>query len=81
LGAFYVGTNQMRAGNYISDHDHKIANQLAYVIAGGDLSEPRYVSENYLLDLEREAFLSLAGEQKTLDRMKAMLTTGKALRN
>lgn len=81
LGAFYIGTHQMRAGNFISDHDRKIANKLAYVIAGGELSEPAYVSEEYLLSLEREAFLSLAGEPKTQARMKAMLETGKPLRN
>ena len=59
----------------------KIANKLAYVMAGGDLSEPTYVSEQYLLDIEREAFLSLAGEQKTLERIQHMLQTNKPLRN
>ena len=81
LGAFYVGTDQMVAGNYISEHDRKIANKLAYVMAGGDLSEPTLVSEQYLLDLEREAFLSLTGERKTLERLEQMLKTGKPLRN
>lgn len=81
LGAFYVGTDQMVAGNYISQHDKKIANKLAYVMAGGDLSEPSYVSEQYLLDLEREAFLSLTGERKTLERLEQMIKTGKPLRN
>ncbi|WP_121665742.1 3-hydroxyacyl-CoA dehydrogenase/enoyl-CoA hydratase family protein [Mesonia aquimarina] len=81
LGAFYVGTDQMNAGNYISDHDKKIANKLAYVMAGGDLSEASYVSEQYLLDLEREAFLSLTGERKTLERLQHMLKKGKPLRN
>jgi len=81
LGAFYVGTDQMVAGNYISEHDKKIANKLAYVMAGGDLSEPSYVSEQYLLDLEREAFLSLTGERKTLERLEQMIKTGKPLRN
>ncbi len=81
LGAFYVGTDQMLAGNYISQHDRKIANKLAYVMAGGDLSEPSYVSEQYLLDLEREAFLSLTGERKTLERLEQMIKTGKPLRN
>eukprot|EP00731_Ephydatia_muelleri_P033013 g33013.t1 len=56
LGMFLVGTDQMKAGKYISDHDKKIANKLAYVMAGGDLSEPTLVSEQYLLDMEREAF-------------------------
>ncbi|HEY9185146.1 MAG TPA: 3-hydroxyacyl-CoA dehydrogenase NAD-binding domain-containing protein [Salegentibacter sp.] len=81
LGAFLVGTDQMNAGNYISDHDKKIANKLAYVMAGGDLSEPQMVSEQYLLDLEREAFLSLTGERKTLERLQHMLKKGKPLRN
>ena len=81
LGAFYVGTDQMNAGKYISDHDKKIANKLAYVMAGGDLSEASYVSEQYLLDLEREAFLSLCGERKTLERLQHMLQKGKPLRN
>lgn len=81
LGAFYVGTDQMYAGKYISEHDKKIANKLAYVMAGGDLSENSYVSEQYLLDLEREAFLSLTGERKTLERLQHMLQKGKPLRN
>jgi len=81
LGAFYVGTDQMVAGKYISEHDNKIANKLAYVMAGGDLSEASYVSEQYLLDLEREAFLSLTGERKTLERLEQMIKTGKPLRN
>ena len=81
LGMFLVGTNQMVAGNYISEHDLKIANKLAYVMAGGDLSEPTLVSEQYLLDLEREAFLSLCTERKTLERIQFMLTKGKPLRN
>ncbi|MFD2828499.1 3-hydroxyacyl-CoA dehydrogenase NAD-binding domain-containing protein [Leeuwenhoekiella polynyae] len=81
LGAFLVGTDQMNAGKYISDHDKKIANKLAYVMAGGDLSEASYVSEQYLLDLEREAFLSLCGERKTLERLEHMIKKGKPLRN
>ncbi|MBK8600001.1 MAG: 3-hydroxyacyl-CoA dehydrogenase/enoyl-CoA hydratase family protein [Flavobacterium sp.] len=81
LGMFLVGTNQMVAGKYISDHDLKIANKLAYVMAGGDLSEPTFVSEQYLLDIEREAFLSLCTERKTLERIQFMLTKGKPLRN
>ncbi|WP_373072262.1 3-hydroxyacyl-CoA dehydrogenase/enoyl-CoA hydratase family protein [Zeaxanthinibacter enoshimensis] len=81
LGMFLVGTDSMEAGHYISDHDKKIANKLAYVMAGGDLSEASYVSEQYLLDLEREAFLSLATERKTLERIQHMLKTGKPLRN
>lgn len=81
LGMFLVGTDQMEAGKYISEHDRKMANKLAYVMAGGDLSEPSYVSEQYLLDLEREAFLSLCTERKTLERIQFMLTKGKPLRN
>lgn len=81
LGMFYVGTDQMTAGHFISDHDKKIANKLAYVMAGGDLSESTLVSEQYLLDIEREAFLSLCTERKTLERIQFMLTKGKPLRN
>ncbi len=81
LGMFLVGTDSMEAGHYISEHDKKIANKLAYVMAGGDLSEPTLVSEQYLLDLEREAFLSLCTERKTLERIQHMLKTGKPLRN
>lgn len=81
LGMFLVGTDQMQAGKYISEHDRKIANKLAYVMAGGDLSEATLVSEQYLLDLEREAFLSLCTEKKTLERIQYMLTKGKPLRN
>jgi len=81
LGMFLVGTDSMQASKYISEHDQKIANKLAYVMAGGDLSEPTMVSEQYLLDLEREAFLSLCTERKTLERIQHMLKTGKPLRN
>jgi 3-hydroxyacyl-CoA dehydrogenase len=81
LGAFLVGTDQMMAGKYISEHDKKIANKLAYVMSGGDLSAATMVSEQYLLDLEREAFLSLCGERKTLERLQHMIKNGKPLRN
>ncbi|WP_299685250.1 3-hydroxyacyl-CoA dehydrogenase/enoyl-CoA hydratase family protein [uncultured Dokdonia sp.] len=81
LGMFLVGTDSMEASHYISEHDKKIANKLAYVMAGGDLSEPTRVSEQYLLDLEREAFLSLTTERKTLERIEHMLKRGKPLRN
>jgi 3-hydroxyacyl-CoA dehydrogenase len=81
LGMFLVGTDAMEASKYISEHDQKIANKLAFVMAGGDLSEPTLVSEQYLLDLEREAFLSLCTERKTLERIQHMLKTGKPLRN
>lgn len=81
LGMLYAGINGMHRGNYISEHDVKIAQKLAYVMCGGDLSQPTEVSEEYLLNLEREAFLSLCGEKKTLERLQSLLKTGKPLRN
>lgn len=81
LGMFYVGTDQMVTGNFISEHDKKIADKLAYVMVGGNLSEPTVVTEQYLLNLEREAFLQLCGERKTLERIQFMLQKGKPLRN
>jgi 3-hydroxyacyl-CoA dehydrogenase len=81
LGMFLVGTDSMQAGKFISEHDQKIANKLAYIMAGGDLSESTLVNEQYLLDLEREAFLSLCSERKTLERIQYILKTGKPLRN
>ncbi len=81
LGLAYLGANSMQVGNYISEHDVKISQKLAYVLCGGDLSAPTLVSEQYLLDLEREAFLSLCGERKTLERLQSIITGGKILRN
>jgi 3-hydroxyacyl-CoA dehydrogenase len=81
LGMFYAGANSMVSGKYISPHDKLISEKLAYIMCGGDLSSPTTVSEQYLLDLEREAFLSLTGERKTLERIQSILTTGKPLRN
>lgn len=81
LGLAYLGADSMRAGNYISDHDVKISQKLGYVLAGGDLSTPHKVSEQYLLDLERQAFLQLAAERKTLERLQSILNGGKVLRN
>jgi len=81
LGMLYAGINGMHRGNYITDHDVTIAKKLAYVMCGGDLSEPTLVSEQYLLNLEREAFLSLCGEKKTLERLQSVLKTGKPIRN
>lgn len=81
LGAMLAGINGMRTANYATAHDVTVAKKLAYVMAGGDLSEPTLVSEQYLLDLEREAFLSLCGEKKTLERIQSVLKTGKPLRN
>jgi len=81
LGLAYVGANTMYNGNYISEHDAKISQKLAYVLSGGDLSQPSLVSEDYLLNLEREAFVSLCAERKTLERIQSILTGGKVLRN
>ena len=81
IALFKAGVAAMRMGRYISDHDVKIADKLAYVICGGDLSAPQTVTEQYLLDLEREAFLSLTGEKKTLERIQSLLSGGKPLRN
>ncbi|TDN35960.1 3-hydroxyacyl-CoA dehydrogenase/enoyl-CoA hydratase family protein [Hymenobacter sp. UV11] len=81
IAMFRTGVYAMQQGNYISKHDELIANKLAYVMCGGDLSSPTEVSEQYLLDLEREAFLALCGERKTLERIQSILTTGKPLRN
>ncbi|MBX7203361.1 MAG: enoyl-CoA hydratase/isomerase family protein [Bacteroidia bacterium] len=81
LGMVYAGAHSMYSGQYISEHDKKISEKLGFVLCGGDLSAPTLVSEQYLLDLEREAFLSLCGEKKTLERIQSLLTTGKILRN
>ncbi|MCZ4245250.1 3-hydroxyacyl-CoA dehydrogenase/enoyl-CoA hydratase family protein [Pedobacter punctiformis] len=81
LGIVYAGANSMYAGHYISEHDKKISEKLGYVMCGGDLSSPTEVTEQYLLDLEREAFLSLAGERKSLERIQSIITKGKPLRN
>jgi len=81
LGALYAGINGMWRGGYASDHDVLVAKKLAYVMCGGDLSEASLVNEQYLLDLEREAFLSLCGEKKTLERIQAVITTGRPIRN
>jgi 3-hydroxyacyl-CoA dehydrogenase len=81
IALFKAGIHGMRSGRFISDHDMKIADKIAYVMCGGDLSYPQLVSEQYLLDLEREAFLSLTGEKKTLERIQAILQGGKPLRN
>lgn len=81
LGIVYVGANTMRNGNYISDHDQLISEKLGYALAGGNLSQPTYVSEQYLLDLERETFIQLCAERKTLERMHSIINGGKVLRN
>lgn len=81
IALFKAGIEQMKLANYITEHDGKIAEKLAYVICGGDLSYPQEVTEQYLLELEREAFLSLCAEKKTLERMQGLLTGGKIPRN
>ena len=81
LGALYAGVAAFNIGGYASEHDMKIAKKIAYVMCGGDLSAETKVSEQYLLDLEREAFLSLCGEKKSLERIQSILTSGKPLRN
>ena len=81
LGALRVGAWMFKEGKYISEYDHHIAGKLAYVMCGGELTRPQWVSEQYILDLEREAFLSLCGEEKTQARMWSLLQTGKPLRN
>ena len=81
LASLYVAANELKLGKYASEHDIKIAKKVAWVLCGGDLTGQQKVSERYLVDLEREAFLSLCGEQKTLERIQHMLTTNKPLRN
>ena len=81
LGIVYVGANSMLSGNYMSKHDLVISEKLGYVLAGGDLSENTLVSEQYVLDLERKAFLELCMEKKTLERLQSILKQGKILRN
>lgn len=81
LGLVYVGANSMKSGNYISEHDQLISEKLGYVLAGGDLSEITEVSEDYLLDLERKAFVELCTKRKTLERLQSIVTKGKVLRN
>jgi 3-hydroxyacyl-CoA dehydrogenase len=81
LATLKLGIHQMKRAGYISDHDAIIGEKLAKILTGGDLNHETLVSEQYLLDLEREAFLSLAGMRKTQERLAAMLKTGKPLRN
>ncbi|MBA3785084.1 MAG: 3-hydroxyacyl-CoA dehydrogenase, partial [Acidobacteria bacterium] len=79
--AIKLALHMMRSGGFISDHDQLIGKKLAKIMSGGDLNHQTFVSERYLLDLEREAFLSLCGERKTQERIAGMLKTGKPLRN
>lgn len=81
LGIVYAGANSMKSGNYMSEYDQVISEKLGYVLAGGDLSQLTEVSEKYLLDIERKAFLELCSEKKTLERIQSLLQTGKILRN
>jgi 3-hydroxyacyl-CoA dehydrogenase len=81
LGIVYVGAHSMLSGNYISEHDKLISEKLGFVLCGGDISERVEVSEQYLLDLERKAFLELCGQRKTLERLESMVKKGKVLRN
>lgn len=79
--ALKLGIHMMKQGDYISEYDAVIGEKLAHILCGGDLNTPQKVSEQYILDLEREAFLSLCGQRKTLERIQNMLKTGKPLRN
>ncbi|GAA4801347.1 3-hydroxyacyl-CoA dehydrogenase/enoyl-CoA hydratase family protein [Olivibacter ginsenosidimutans] len=81
LGIVYVGANSMKSGNYISAYDQELSEKLGWVMCGGDVSAPTKVSEAYLLQLERQTFVSLVSQKKTLERIQHMLTTGKPLRN
>jgi 3-hydroxyacyl-CoA dehydrogenase len=81
LGALQIGAWSFAEGKYITEYELVIAEKLAYVMSGGGLSKPQWVKEEYILELEREAFLSLCGNEKTQERMWALLNTGKPLRN
>ena len=81
LSAMKVGVYMMQQGGYITEHELVIAGKLAHVLTGGNISQSTWVDEQYILDLEREAFLSLCGEGKTQERMWNLLQTGRVLRN
>jgi len=81
LSVLYSAINEFRLGEYMSDYDVEIARKIAYVLCGGDLTSSQQVSEQYLLDIEREGFMSLLGNQKTLDRIQYLLMNNKPLRN
>jgi 3-hydroxyacyl-CoA dehydrogenase len=81
LATLKVGVRLMREGEFISDHDVKVANHIAHILCGGKITPGTLISEQYLLDLERQAFLSLCGEKKTAERIAYTLKTGKPLRN
>ncbi len=81
LATLYTAINEFYLGKYMSEYDVEISRKVAYVLCGGDLTGQQKVSEQYLLDIEREAFLALLGNQKTLDRIQYMLINNKPLRN
>jgi 3-hydroxyacyl-CoA dehydrogenase len=81
LAALRMGIYLMRQGGFISDHERKVGTKIAEVLCGGNITPGTPVSEQYLLDLEREAFKSLCGEKKTQERIQFTLKTGKTLRN
>ncbi len=81
LGIIYSGASTMETGQYISEHDKLISEKLGWVMCGGDLSQPTKVSEEYLLKMERKAFLELCSSRKTLERLESLIKTGKILRN
>ena len=81
LAAMQVGIHMMQKGGFITEYESFIAGKLAYVLTGGNISSPTWVDEQYILDLEREAFMSLCGQEKTQQRMWNLLQTGKPLRN
>jgi 3-hydroxyacyl-CoA dehydrogenase len=81
LAALEIGIQQLQWGGYATEYDGVVARQMAFVLCGGALSAPQWVTEEYILSLEQEAFLSLLHNQQTLERIQAMLKTGKPLRN
>ncbi len=81
LANFHKLLHIVRGGDFISDHDQFLSDQVAWVMCGGDVDPGSVVDEQYLLDLERQAFLTVCRTPKTMERLQAMLTTGKPLRN
>ena len=81
MSVLYSAINEFHLGDYMTDYDVEIARQIAYIICGGDLTNTQQVSETYLLDIEREGFMKLLGNQKTLDRIQYLLLNNKPLRN
>jgi 3-hydroxyacyl-CoA dehydrogenase len=81
LAAMRIAIHSMRSGRYISEYDAQVGEKLAYVLCGGNLTSPAWVDEQFILDLEREAFISLCGQEKTRERIWHFMNTGKPLRN